>query len=281
MRLALSTSWVLLPLAWSALHSTRVAGAEYAEALTERLGIRAEGFDVDGRPAFVLLPEEATPRSQPWILYAPALPEYPDAHERWMHKQFIKHGVAVAGVDIGEAYGSPKGRKAISKLYDELVKNRGFSRKPCLFGRSRGGLWVVSWAGENAEKTSGIIGIYPAFDLRTYPGVEKAAPAYGLTAEKLQAELPNANPIEQANKLAKAKVPAMFIHGLDDQVVPFKENVGEFAARYRAAGAGDLTTILAIEGQGHNYWEGFFRSQKLVDFAIAHAKEGAADVKKP
>jgi pimeloyl-ACP methyl ester carboxylesterase len=272
---------VFLSLACSVNFSPRVEGATYAEALTDRLGIRAESFEIDGRPAFVLPASGNTSRPQPWILYAPALPDYPDAHERWMHEQFVKHGVAVAGIDVGEAYGSPQGRAAISKLYAELVTNRGFASKPCLFGRSRGGLWVLSWAGENPEKTSGVIGIYPAFDLRTYPGVEKAAPAYGLTVARLQADLPSVNPIEQADKLAKARIPAMFIHGLDDEVVPFKENVGEFAARYRAAGAGDLATVVAIEGQGHNHWAGFFRSQKLVDFAIARAKEGATPIDSP
>jgi len=276
MRFAFSALWVFAAAVCSVVHPGRGKAATYSEALTERLGIRSEGFEVDGRPAFVLLPEVSSPHSQPWILYAPALPEYPDAHERWMHEQFVNHGVAVAGIDIGEAYGSPQGRAAISLLYDELVEKRGFSPKPCLFGRSRGGLWVVSWAGENPENASGIIGIYPAFDLRAYPGLEKAAPAYGLTAEQLQQELPKLNPIEQANKLAKARVPAMFIHGVEDQLVPFKQNVGEFADRYRAAGADDHVTVIAVEGQGHNYWEGFFRSQQLVDFAIARAKAGGS-----
>jgi hypothetical protein len=29
--------------------------------------------------------------------------------------------------------------------------------------------------------------------------------------------------------------------------------------------------------QGHNFWEGFFRCQELVDFAIARARAGADD----
>ena len=45
--------------------------------------------------------------------------------------------------------------------------------------------------------------------------------------------------------------------------------------RYQAEGAGDLVKLIVLEGQGHNFFEGFFRSQPLVDFAIAKAKEGA------
>jgi dipeptidyl aminopeptidase/acylaminoacyl peptidase len=249
-------------------------GADYARALSDRLGVQAEGFEVAGRPAFVLLPEKtAATKPQPWIMYAPALPDYPDKHEQWMHQRFVKAGVAVAGVDIGEAYGSPRGNDALSALYEHLVETRGFARRPCLFGRSRGGLWVTSWAGANPDKVAGIAGIYPVFDLRTYPGLEKAAPAYEFSVEQLLQNLPRLNPIEQADSLARAKVPAMFIHGLDDELVPFKENTAEFARRYKAAGADKLVTVLAIEGQGHNFWEGFFRCEELVDFAIARVKQ--------
>jgi len=31
-------------------------------------------------------------------------------------------------------------------------------------------------------------------------------------------------------------------------------------------------TLIVAEGQGHNYWEGFFHCQPLVDFVIARAK---------
>ncbi len=139
-----------------------------------------EAFLVQDRPAFVLLPPEGERRQpQPWILYAPTLPGYPDEHEKWMHEQFLAAGVAVAGIDVGESYGSPRRRELFTALYQELTKTRGFASKPCLFGRSRGGLWVTSWACDNPEKVAGIAGIYPVFDLRTYPGLAKAAPAYG------------------------------------------------------------------------------------------------------
>ncbi len=121
---------------------------------------------------------------QPWIFYAPTSP-YPDSHEKWMHERFLDAGVAVAGIDVGEAYGSPKGRALFTALYRELTEKRGFATKPCLLGRSRGGLWVTSWAVENPEKVAGIAGIYPVFDLRTYPGLATAAPAFGLTPEAL------------------------------------------------------------------------------------------------
>lgn len=239
----------------------------------KNLMLPGEAFVVDGRPAFVLLPPEDKRRTpQPWIMYGPALPAYPDRHERWMHAQFLAAGVAVAGIDAGEAYGSPRGQSLMSSLYAELTEKRGFAAKPCLLGRSRGGLWVSSWAIAHPDRVAGIAGIYPVFDLRTYPGLEKAAPAYKMTPEELAAALPQHNPIARIDVLAKAKVPVCIIHGDVDQVVPLKENSAALAETYRRLGAGHLVQLMVAEGQGHNFWEGFFRCQPLVDFTIERAK---------
>jgi pimeloyl-ACP methyl ester carboxylesterase len=255
----------------------RASGEEPASAPIKKLILPGEAFLVQDRPAFVLLPpEKERRRPQPWILYAPTLPGYPDEHEKWMHEQFLAAGVAVAGIDIGESYGSPPGRKLFTALYEELTKERGFAGKPCLLGRSRGGLWVTSWACDHPNQVAAIAGIYPVFDLRTYPGIVKAAPAYGFTADELEAKLGENNPIERVGLLAKAKVPVFIIHGDDDKVVPLKENSAELEARYEAAGAKDAVTLVVAKGQGHNFWEGFFRCPELVEFAIARARSGAA-----
>lgn len=236
-----------------------------------------ESFLIAGHPAFILWPDEAKrQKPQPWIFYAPTLPAYPDSHEKWMHEQFLNAGIAVAGIDVGEAYGSPKGREAFDSLYAELTIKRGFAARPCMLGRSRGGLWASSWAIENPDKVAGLAGIYPVFDFRTYPGLEKAAPAYDLTAEQLAARSAEFNPIERLEPLVKAKVPAFFIHGDEDKVVPLKENSAAFVARYQAGGAADAVQLIVAAGQGHSFWEGFFHCQELVDFAIARAKVGAA-----
>lgn len=258
----------------SARSSSAVA-ADWAAALQERIGVEVEVFAAGERPAFVLTPpQEKRSVPQPWIMYAPALPDYPDQHEAWMHQQFVAAGIAVAGVDAGEAYGSPRGRAAMTALYEELTTKRDFARKACLLGRSRGGLWVASWAAENVDKVAGIAGIYPVFDLRSYPGLDKAAPAYELTAAELAANLSAHNPIEKIAVLADARIPAWFIHGDVDEVVTLEANSSAFAARYLVAGVADLMHLQVVKGQGHNFWPGFFQSQELVDFVIAQAKVG-------
>lgn len=239
-----------------------------------KLVLPGENFPVAGRPAFVYLPPpHLRSNPQPWIFYGPTLPPYPDEGERWMHEKFLAAGIAVAGVDVGEAYGSPKSHAVFDALYEELVL-RGFAARPCLFGRSRGGLWTSSWAIHNPARIAGLIGIYPVFDFRTYPGVDKAAPAYGLSTEELLQRAPELNPIERIDVLARARIPVKIIHGDIDKVVPLAENSARFQKTYAAAGAGDLIQVIVVAGQGHNMYEGFFHSQELVDFAIARARAG-------
>ena len=235
-----------------------------------------ESFLVAGRPAFIFTPPADKRRSpQPWIFYAPTLPPYPDQIEKWMHEQFLAAGIAVGGIDVGEAYGSPRGRDLYTEFYRELTMRRRFASQPCLLARSRGGLLALSWAAEHPDKVAGLAGIYPVFDLRSYPKLASAAPAYGLTVSQLEARLEALNPIERVGVLANHRIPALLIHGDKDDVVPLKDNSAEFAARYRGAGASDAVTLIVAKGQGHNLWEGFFHCRELVDFAIERALAGA------
>ncbi len=134
---------------------------------------------------------------------------------------------------------------------------------------------MTSWASENTENVAGLAGIYPVFDLRSYPGLREAASAYELTSEALESQLGKHNPINKVSLLAKAKIPVCLIHGDQDATVPLKENSAEVKAGYTAEGAGDLVKLIVAEGQGHNYWEGFFRCPELIAFSIERAKAGA------
>ncbi len=275
-RLPLLTAFLFLILAGYSAHAQDSYDSSATSAPVKELILPGESFLVDGRPAFVLLPlAEARQAPQPWIMYAPTLPGLPDEHEKWMHQQFLAAGVAVAGIDVGEAYGSPKGRECYDALYRELTLRRGFARQCVLLGRSRGGLWNTSWAVHHPEKVAGMACIYPVFDLTVWPGIQTAAPAYELTSEQLSEQLRAHNPIEQVSVLAQAGVPVFLIHGDEDQVVPLEQNSAEMLRRYVAAGGQKLIELSIAPGQGHNYWPGFFRCRELIDFVIRRAKIGA------
>lgn len=254
--------------------STESAAAQQPRTTPEQ-PLSAQLFKVNGRPAFVMMPPSSLRRRpQPWIWYAPTLPGLPDEHETWMHQKFLDAGIAVAGIDVGESFGNRTGRDYFSDFYQEMTERRGFSSRVVLLGRSRGGLMVVNWAVEHPENVAGIAGIYPVIDFRTYPGIDAAAKAYGLTSAQLAERSASQNPIERIEALAKSRVPALLIHGDMDTVVPLKENSLEFVRRYELAGARDAVRIIVAEGQGHNYWEGFFRCEELIEFAINRARNG-------
>lgn len=209
-------------------------------------------------------------------MYGPTLPGLPDNAEKFMHEKFLAAGVAVAGIDQGESYGSPKGQALMTDLYNELTTKRGFAKKVCLLGRSRGGLQATSFAAAHPEFVSGIAGIYPVIDLRSYPGLQRAAGAYALTPKQLDEQLAVHNPIAKGGVLAKAKIPVFLIHGDVDRLVPLEPNSAALVEHYKKAGAADVATLVVPKGQGHNMWEGFFRSDELIDFAIRRAEAGAA-----
>jgi pimeloyl-ACP methyl ester carboxylesterase len=205
----------------------------------------------------------------PWVWYAPTLPGLPGREETWMFQKFLDAGIAIAGIDAGESYGSPAGRAVFTAFHRELVR-RKFSKQPCLLARSRGGLMLYNWAVEHPESVGCIAGIYPVCDLRSYPGIEKASGAYGMTPAQLTEALARHNPVDRVEPLAKAGVPVFHIHGDVDKVVPLESNSAELARRYRRFGG--PMTLEVIEGQGHNMWDGWFRCEALVEFVVAHAQ---------
>ncbi|MCG8653419.1 MAG: prolyl oligopeptidase family serine peptidase, partial [Pirellulales bacterium] len=259
-------------------HRSEVMNKAQADARPKRQQVLLGGQSLmlHGRHAFLMEPE-VSPRIQgakPWIFYAPTLARYPDQAESWMHQQFLAAGVAVAGIDVGEAYGSPHAFPHFEALYQEMVR-RGYSKRPALLGRSRGGLWVSSWALEHPDRVAGIGGIYPVLDFNTYPGLDRAAPAYGLSRQQLADAQDRFNPVVRAKKLASAGIPVFIIHGTDDKVVPIDMNSDALVQAYRDQGVEHLAQLIRSEGQGHSFWPGFFRCQPLVDFLIEQARRGS------
>jgi len=242
------------------------------ETATKKLPIEGEAFSVEGHTAFLILPEKQVSDAKiPWLWYAPTLPGLPGDAEIWMFERFLKAGIAIAGVDVGESFGNPEGRTIFSALHKELTKKRGLSEKACLLVRSRGGLMLYNWAAEHPASVACIAGIYPVCNLSSWPGLDKACEAYDMTEAELKTNLAKHNPIDRLEGLAKERVPIFHIHGDSDTVVPLEENSGELARRYRQLG-GEMTVIVP-ENQGHNMWQGFFQCQELVDFVITRVRK--------
>lgn len=240
-------------------------------AAAKPLPMPGEAFLLAGREAFLILP--ATRRDEgpmPWVLYAPTLRGLPGDAEQWMFERFLAAGVAIAGIDVGESYGSPDGCALYDVLYEHLVFQRGLARRPVLLARSRGGLMTLAWAAGRVDRVAAWAGIYPVCDVRSYPGLAKAAPAHGTSEAGLAAMLSSRNPIERLAALAAARVPFFAVHGDRDATVPLADNSAALAARVRAAG-GEVE-LHVLPGRGHDMDLGFFRNEALVAFVLRQAR---------
>ena len=234
--------------------------------------IKWERFKFEDKDAFILMPKKHSELNIPWVFYAPTLRGLPNERdEGWMINHFMEAGIAIAGIDVGESYGNIEGRNLYSKFHNFLTQRKKFNHKACLLARSRGGLMLYNWAANNPKKVKCIAGIYPVCNLKSYPGLERAAPAYKMSASELANSLSENNPINRLQNLAKADVPIFHIHGNVDTVVPLKSNSGIIAKRYQRFG-GNMQLVVP-KGQGHNMWEGFFKCDELVNFIINCAKE--------
>ena len=233
-----------------------------ADQPKKQLPFPGEVFAIEGRTAFLIQPDVKSPKEpMPWVWYAPTLLGLPGWAEKWVFERFLKASIAIAGINVGESYGSPNGRALYSALHKHLVEKHGLAM-------------LYSWAAENPDKVRCITGIYPVCNIASYPGLPRASGAYELTAEQLKAQLAKHNPIDRLAPLAKAKVPIFHIHGDMDRVVPLDKNSAMIKQRYDKFGG--PMTLEVVEGQGHNMWLGWFQSQKLVDFVVKHAKSPAA-----
>jgi hypothetical protein len=246
-----------------------ISAQDGPNVMKKKLPVEGKVFEVAGHEAFLIEPTEAAQKTdKPWVWYAPTLKPYPGPEERWMIERFLKAGISVAGIDVGESYGSPAGVELFGKLFDDLTTKRGYATKPALLARSRGGLMHYSWASRRPSNVSCIAGIYPVCDFTSWPSAEKAAPAYGLTPAELIARAAEFNPVDRLAPLAKTGVPIFHIHGDSDTVVPLERNSGAVAKIYEKLGG--KMTLVVPKGQGHNMWKGFFECQELVDFVIRH-----------
>ena len=230
-----------------------------------------ERYTLGENDAFLLAPEKAakTDLGKPWVWYAPTLGKrHPNKTEAWMIERLHAKGIAVAGIDVGESMGNPQGRALYQELYEHMVEE-GYSTKPVLLGRSRGGLMLYNWAVEHPESVGGIAGIYTVGNLASWPGLKKAAPAYGMTADELKENLKDHNPVDRLAPLAEAKVPIFHLHGDNDKVVPLEDNAGLLVARYKKLGG--PATLEIIKGGGHDLKKHWFESSTLTDFMIKQA----------
>jgi len=223
-------------------------------------------------------PATGTGHAKPWIWYAPTFMKDPFPLPKELHAWYIERllaaGFSVAGVDVGESWGSPAGREGYTAFYGACVKRYGLAPKACLLPQSRGGLFHYNWAAEHPECVQCIGGIYTLVNvLGLRLSDARIHTAYGMDEQTVRREVAKHNPIDRLAPLAKARVPLFNIHGDNDKIVPLEDNVGELTRRYRALGG--EAELLVLPGQGHEEIPPFFTNPQLLEFFLTRGRPAA------
>lgn len=231
-------------------------------------GFALYDFQLENIPCKVVVPSSPAP-GKPWVWRA----------RFWGHKPnvdiaLLEKGFHVAYADVSDLFGSPRAVARWDRLYDYLVKSRGFHPKPALEGLSRGGLIVYNWAADHPEQVSCIYADAPVCDIKSWPGGKgrgKVGPwdlckkAYGFTEE--QAVAFRGNPIDRLEPLAAAGIPLLHVVGQSDDAVPVEENTGVLERRYNELGG----SIHVIKKPGVGHVHGLQDPTPIVDFIQKHA----------
>lgn len=226
----------------------------------------------EGRPVVVVAPHRERP-GRPWIWHGEFFGHRPDPD-----LALLGRGFHVVYLGIPDMLGSPAAVALWNGLYRELTTRHRLGLRPALVGLSRGGLYCYNWAIANPNRVACLYGDAPVCDFRSWPGGQgdgEGSPRdwqlvldrYGFATED-EALSYRGNPVDNLAPLAARKVPLLHVYGDADEIVPWRENTGVVAERYRQLGG--PITLIAKPGVGHHP-HGLEDSTPIVEFLWRHA----------
>lgn len=233
-------------------------------------------FEIDGKPVLIVCPPAAT-RGKPWIWHGEFFGHKPEPDIALLARGF--HVVYTKNPDL---FGAPQAVAHWNKVHAELTQKYGLADKAALVGVSRGGLYCYNWAAANPDKVACIYGDAPVCDAMSWPvgrnpgegnanEIPKLLKVYDV--ETVYELFPKVvSPVNNLVPLARAGVPLLHVYGDADTAVPWKDNTGLLAERYRILG-GDIT-LIPKPGIGHVH--GLDDPTPIIDFLATHSLRAVA-----
>jgi pimeloyl-ACP methyl ester carboxylesterase len=225
--------------------------------------------------ALVVVPKTAAP-GKPWVWHGEFF-----GHKPAPDVALLGRGFHIVYLSVPDMLGSPRAVAHWNDLYQVLTTKYGLGKKPALVGLSRGGLYCYNWAIANPQQVSCIYGDAPVCDFKSWPGGKgkgKGSPRdWQLVLKEYQfandaeAIAYTKNPVDGLAALAREKVPLLHVYGDADEVVPWDENTGVIAERYRKLGGS--ITLIAKPGVGHHP-HGLDDPTPIVEFMAKHGSAG-------
>jgi pimeloyl-ACP methyl ester carboxylesterase len=240
-----------------------------------------EGFDrydfkVGDHTAIVVVPHRPLPGKR-WVWRGEFFGIFANADAA-----LVTNGFYLVFLGAPNLLGSPAAVRYWDEFYDELTGKYGFAKKAALIGLSRGGLYCYNWAIANPDKVACIYADAPVCDFKSWPGGKlkglgkgdggaiewkSLLAAYGFKSDA-EAIAYRGNPVDNLKPLADAHIPLLHVYGEADPVVPWEENTGVVAERYRKMGGS--ITLIPKPGVGHHP-HGLADPAPLVEFIMKHA----------
>jgi lysophospholipase L1-like esterase/pimeloyl-ACP methyl ester carboxylesterase len=235
-------------------------------------GFERFDFEVGGNPVMVVAPKLVAP-GRPWVWHGEFFGHKPNPD-----LALLGRGFHIVYLSVPDLLGSPPAVAHWNKCHEELTGKFGLSKKAALVGLSRGGLYCYNWAAANPDKVACIYGDAPVCDFKSWPGGfgkgrrseadwQRILTLHGFKSDD-EARAYTGNPVDNLAPLAAAKVPLLHVYGDADEVVPWDENTGLVAERYRRLG-GEIT-LIAKPGVKHHP-HGLDDSTPIVKFIWDHA----------
>ena len=266
---------------WAALAcvapAADVAPTPFPGQVSDWNGFRRYDFTIDGKPVLVVTPKQPA-ADRPWVWHGEFF-----GHKPAPDVELLKRGFHVVYLRVPDMLGAPQAVAHWNACYQTLTQQHGLAPKAALVGLSRGGLYCYNWAAANPDKVACIYGDAPVCDFKSWPGGKgkgKGSPRdwrlvlerYGF-ADDAAALAYAKNPVDNLAPLAAAKVPLLHVYGDADDVVPWDENTGLLAERYRKLGGS--ITLIAKPGVGHHP-HGLDDPTPIVRFIARHASSLSA-----
>lgn len=199
---------------------------------TDWFGYEQLNFEVGGRESFIVCPK--TPMNgNPWVWRT----EFFGAFDT-VDRALLEKGYFLAYHRVSDMYGNPESVEMLHEFYLISTNEYKLSKKPVLFGFSRGGLYAVNFAAKYPDCTGELYLDAPVTDIRSWPGSftesaewKQCLECYGLTNET--AKQFSQNPNDFAEKNAKDGIPVIIVAGDSDSVVPFSQNGSVYFKNYK------------------------------------------------
>ena len=216
-------------------------------------GMDQLNFKYHGRDSVIIVPKNPLP-GNPWVWRAEFFDAFPQVDTALAEK-----GWHVAYHMVSNMYGCERSLEYLRDFQDFVEQEYQLNRRPVMLGFSRGGLYAVNYAAAYPSRIGGLYLDAPALDVRSWPGGlgngigdercwKQCMELYGLTEQSAPGF--GQNPLDKAEQVAAAGIPIVGVVGLEDDIVPYEENLQLFARRFRQAGG--TIQVFQKPGVGHH-----------------------------